>query len=308
MRIIFFILLESVRLFYLIISIILGISLLLPFKTQAASKAKAKKAPTAEEVLQQGREAFLNYKFDEASDLYDEYRKLISKSKQSPDENFETWEDQLVIATNAFGRVQKLEIIDSISLPRNSLFKAYKLSDNAGKIGAISRGRKGVEKEETGFSSSDGDFQVVSIADGNGNLRLNERWRLLDGDWENMEIKFGDQESQGDYAYPFMSGDGQTLYFANNGEESMGGYDLFVVQREPLTGEYLQPLNLGMPFNSPYDDIMLAVDEEKGLGWWATDRNSGDGKIMVYVYKLSDIRENYPPDTPDLIKHARLFD
>ena len=70
------------------------------------------------------------------------------------------------------------------------------------------------------------------------------------------------------------------------------------------TGEYLQPQNMGMPYNSPYDDYMLAIDEENNIGWWATDRNQIPGKVTIYVYIPNVTRENYSPDDSDVAAQA----
>ena len=96
--------------------------------------------------------------------------------------------------------------------------------------------------------------------------------------------------------FPFMMPDGVTLYFASDGEGSIGGYDIFVATRDAQSGEYLQPQNLGMPYNSPFDDYLLAIDEYNGVGWWATDRNRLGDNITVYLFKVNDTRVNYDPD------------
>lgn len=277
----------------------------------SATKAKPKKVTDANSVLQQGREAFLNYNFEEAADHYDTYRSLKTKAKQPFDENFEVWEAQLDVALNAFDKVQKIVVVDSITVPASSFYKSYKLAQSAGEIAPSNTFKlKGVANSgEIGFLNEWKDYLITVSPNEDGDLRLIENRKLLDGSWESHEILEGNFEKSGDYAFPFMSGDGQTLYFANNGDESMGGFDLFVAQKEPLTDVVLQPLNLGMPFNSPYDDFMMAIDEENGLGWWATNRNSEDGsEITIYVYRLDAVRKNYPSDTPDLVKFARLDD
>ena len=61
-----------------------------------------------------------------------------------------------------------------------------------------------------------------------------------------------------------------------------------------------------MPYNSPADDYMLAIDEVTGAGWWATDRNHIPGKVTIYLYVPTELRVNYSPDTPDLAQLARL--
>lgn len=268
--------------------------------------AKAKKVDP-EEVLKKGREAFLNYQFDEAADFYNEYRSLQTKAKQPIEEELEIWETELEIASNAFDRVQKIVVIDSISIPRSRFYEAYRLSQSAGGIAPFFQlSEDGDGNQELGYINEGRDYILFSKPNGEGELRLYEKTLLLDGNWEENESLQGDFDKIGDYSYPFMSTDGQTLYFANNGDDSMGGYDLFVAQKDALTGEYRQPLNLGMPFNSPYDDIMFALDEENGLGWWATDRNSFEGRVTVYVYLYEDVRKNYPVDTENLADYAKL--
>lgn len=274
------------------------------------AKTKSKKSVNADELLKRGREAFYNYDFEEAADLYDEYRSLKSKAKEEPDEELEIWETELSIASNAFERVQKVVIIDSISIDESNFFKAYKLANTAGGIGPVSSYLSNVNMpgKEIGFISEGGDYSVFPQINSDGDKRLMEANLLLDGQWEIRETLEGDFDKSGDYMFPFMSGDGQTLYFANDGEESMGGFDLFVAQKDPLTGEFLQPLNLGMPFNSPYDDYMLALDEETGVGWWATNRNSKDGTVTIFVYLIEDIRKNYSPDIDELPELAKVSD
>ena len=101
-----------------------------------------------------------------------------------------------------------------------------------------------------------------------------------------------------------MLPDGVTLYFANDGENSLGGYDIFISR---FNGQnFLQPQNIGMPYNSPFDDYLLAIDELTGAGWWATDRNQLGDRITIYRFIPRELRINYPVDTPDLASRARV--
>ncbi len=63
-----------------------------------------------------------------------------------------------------------------------------------------------------------------------------------------------------------------------------------------------------MPYNSPYDDYLLAIDEETGIGWWATDRNRLGDYITIYKFIPQELRINYPVDTENLGGLARLTD
>ena len=143
--------------------------------------------------------------------------------------------------------------------------------------------------------------------DSEGKVRLMESIRLTDGSWQKPVFTSETLDESGNADYPFMMPDGTTLYYAADGDESMGGFDIFVASRDAATGEYLQPQNLGMPYNSPYDDFMLAIDEENGVGWWATDRNQLDDKVTVYVFITNDLRNNYNPDEEeDIMAKARI--
>ncbi|MDE6740839.1 MAG: hypothetical protein K2J58_00745, partial [Muribaculaceae bacterium] len=133
--------------------------------------------------------------------------------------------------------------------------------------------------------------------------------RLTDGSWDSP-IKAGAILNDGGNARnPFMLSDGLTLYYSSNGDGSMGGYDLFVATKDPVTGEYRQPMGLGFPFNSPFNEYMMAIDEENGIGWWVTDRNRLDGQVSVYIFKTNAIRKNYVLDEEeDIIPLAKVSD
>lgn len=128
--------------------------------------------------------------------------------------------------------------------------------------------------------------------------------RLADGSWEQPE-PLGDVLNEGgDANFPFLMSDGVTLYFANDGENSLGGYDIFISRNN---GEkYLQPQNIGMPYNSPFDDYLLAIDEETGIGWWATDRNRIEDSVTIYRFIPQELRINYPVDTEGLTQYAKV--
>jgi hypothetical protein len=78
--------------------------------------------------------------------------------------------------------------------------------------------------------------------------------------------------------------DGLTLYFASTGHQSLGGYDLYVTRYNLATDSYLTPNQLNMPFNSPFNDYLIAIDEEKGIGWFASDRFQPADSVCIYTF------------------------
>lgn len=257
-----------------------------------------------------GRLAFLDYDFEKASELYGDFRRHRDKLGQVAGEDVEELERQLMAAENALERVERITVIDSIAVPTEGFFKSYKLPHSAGRL--LLPDEIPLKEKPDGavmaFINEGQDFMMWGEPDSVGNVHIVETMRLTDGTWQ-KPVATPSVLNNGGYAdYPFMMPDGVTLYYSSDGDDSMGGYDIFVVSRDPQTGEYLQPQNIGMPFNSPHDDFLLAIDEENGIGWWATDRNLLGDKLTIYVYKVNDLRKNYSPDEEDIVAKARLVD
>ena len=108
--------------------------------------------------------------------------------------------------------------------------------------------------------------------------------------------------------YPFMLGDGETLYFAAEGEEGLGGYDIYTSTYDKDTQRFLQPVNMGMPFNSEANDYMFVIDEYSNIGWFASDRNQPADTVCIYVF-VPESRKTYDPETytsEQITNYARI--
>jgi hypothetical protein len=121
-------------------------------------------------------------------------------------------------------------------------------------------------------------------ADEGNFYRLFTQSRLLDkwGDEKRLPDNINSSESNSNY--PFVLTDGVTVYYASEGNGSIGGYDLFATRYNIHSDTYLTPEQLGMPYNSFANDYMLVIDEVKGLGWFASDRNQPEGKVCIYLF------------------------
>ena len=229
------------------------------------------------------------------------------------------------------GHVQKINIVDSLLVDRDDFLRQYRLHVSAGRLlNADQLSEAGVPADENtfpevGFTNEFGDYMLWAQSDTTGVSRLAQRIKLIDGSWSAPELlpavlNFSEEpaepddedgESEGSAitisaSYPFMLDDGITLYYAADGPESLGGYDIFEAQRDPSDGSYLKPRNLGMPFNSPYDDYMMAIDAQTGVGWWVSDRNQLEDQLTLYIYQLTDQRVNVDPEDEDLMTYATL--
>jgi len=63
-----------------------------------------------------------------------------------------------------------------------------------------------------------------------------------------------------------------------------GGYDLASPPKILLPG-YIGNLKTWVCLTTPpYDDYMLVLDEENGIGWWSTMRNDLPDMTTIYVF------------------------
>lgn len=264
------------------------------------------------DLLSEGRQAYLNYDFELASEKYEKYSNILKKSPNaSGKELLDQYLRQLEIAENSLDNVQKIEIIDRIDVPASDYLKYLKLPATGGKLLSkeVSLLKNRQNMSDFAYSSESGDLMMWSENDADQKEVIVQSERLMDGSWE-KPVKIGDAiRESGNARNPFLLTDGLTLYFSGNGDESMGGYDLFVATKDPVSGEFRQPIALGYPFNSPFNEYLMAIDEDNGIGWWVTDRNRLEGQLTIYIFKTNDVRKNYVlEEEDDIIALARIDD
>ena len=244
--------------------------------------------------------AFDQYDFHDAEDKIARHKTLLAKARKSPDAEAEQIADRISLASAMLDHVEKITIIDSLAVDRSTFFKAFRLTPESGSLSALDG-----ESNTVVFMPESGDRKMWAEQD-SGKMVIKEAVRLLDGNWDDSQTLQGGVNTDADSNYPFMMADGTTLYYASNGNGSIGGYDIFMTRKDSDSGEYLQPQNVGMPYNSPYDDYLLAFDEVNGVGWWATDRNLYEDQITVYVFIIPSMRENYDIEDPNLAQYAAV--
>jgi len=79
----------------------------------------------------------------------------------------------------------------------------------------------------------------------------------------------------------FLSRDGKALFFASKGHNSMGGFDVFFSLKND-TGAWMPPQNMGLPTNSPNDDIFLVLDKNNKRGFLASYRADSKGNMDIF--------------------------
>ena len=96
--------------------------------------------------------------------------------------------------------------------------------------------------------------------------------RKPDGSWS-KPINLGpDINTDKSEKTPFMHFDQKTLYFMSNGHPGMGDFDLFKTTKIGDT-EWTEPINLGYPLNTKFQEGTLILDLSGEKGYFTSDRH-----------------------------------
>lgn len=249
---------------------------------------------------------YLTYRFEEAIEMYDQYIDILTKKKQ----NTEVYEQKADLAQKGLrmlDRTENVRIIDSIVVNKDNILEAYQLSEESGSLHSFNQF----------FGTADSIFSAVYMNQKERNIyygrKNDEGWYNLYTESKLMD-KWGDEKQlpnnintpDCDNSFPFVLSDGVTIYYASTNKESLGGYDLFITRYNTNTETYLAPEQMGMPYNSIYNDYMLVIDENKGLGWFVSDRFQPEGKACIYLFIPDDTRSRLESEDIDE-KRARAM-
>ena len=247
---------------------------------------------------------FYSYKFTEAIEFFQSYAASSTVNQVFlKDVNDKLQRSQ--IASRLINRVEEIEIIDSTSVNKNDFFPLYKLSKDEGSISFKKTNINNRYVDLFSFVTQRGDRKIYADMVGN-NIDIFTADKLLE-DWSHAEPISKNINSKADENYPFLMLDGVTLYFASTNHNSIGGYDIFMTRFNPNTNDYLLPDNIGMPFNSIYNDYLMVIDEIQGIGWFVSDRYQPTDKVIVYLFKYNENKKYInTDDTELLIEYAQL--
>lgn len=280
-------------------NIIIAVALLTALPALGAKPKARKPAWSALQAMERAWDAFRAYDADALDEVIDDWTDRLKKNQETPQELADL-QRQSVTLRNMLGRVEKITVVDSMQVDTADLMSVFRLSADAGKLGGTSR--------YTSYTPAGArELFYTAASDTTGHRVLMLADILDDGTHQNDRVIDLGFDENTDVAYPYMLADGSTLYFAANADidGSLGGYDIYMTRRDD-DGEWLEPTNVGMPYNSPGNDYMFMIDEGTGLGWFATDRNAPDGKVTVYVFLPNETRVNYDADTDGIADYARI--
>lgn len=221
------------------------------------------------------------YRISEAQQQYERYAKARPKEKETTLGTRNQYLDKL---QRAISRTEDIQIIDSLIVSKDAFLSAYKLSSDAGSLAAFNDIFDADRRIESTVYINGKGSKIYFGQPTNNKMSLFSMDKLLNGYGNEKKISNNNLGLTGNTNYPFVLTDGSTIYFAGQDENGLGGYDIYVTRYNLNNDTYLTPELLNMPFNSTANDYLYVFDEEKGIGWFATDRFQPEGRVCVYTF------------------------
>lgn len=210
------------------------------------------------------------------------------------------------------GMIEKLRTVDHLSLravyrlPKASFLRAYTLSRDLGQLYLCRDWFKDDRSQDmTCYVSGRSDKMIFAQKDSTNQIDLMLAYSYLAG-WSEAKSISPSINTPYNENYPYACSDGVTFYFASDRPGGLGGYDIYISSYNVGLNAYLKPSNMGMPYNSPYNDYLMVVDELQNVAWFVSDRASGLDSVTVYKYALSEGPKLDCSVSPELISKALL--
>ena len=106
--------------------------------------------------------------------------------------------------------------------------------------------------------------------------------RINDSTWGQPQNVGAMINTEGNEMFPTWDSEKGYLFFASDGLPGLGGMDIFVVKIEP-NGDMSEPVNLGAPINSTYDDFAIFYRDNES-GFFSSNRPGGKGSDDLYGF------------------------
>ena len=258
-------------------------------------------AQSATEAMNRGDKLREQYRFEEAIEAYESVDDTLLKAEVS---------DRILMAENGLSMMDFVYIPTVVArhrFPIEDFFLYYPLPD-----GRWRETPNQLDSTVHSFSKAtyipDGAQTIYwSAVDKEGirNIFMSE---YQDTVWSVPSLLNEYMTSASDEIYPMLSPDGSQLYFSSAGLHGIGGYDIYVSEKDPATGDWSVPVNMGFPYSSPADDFLFMNTEDSRYSVFASNRDCSKDSVWVYVLDYDDMPVRRALTDPDELKKiARLI-
>jgi outer membrane protein OmpA-like peptidoglycan-associated protein/tetratricopeptide (TPR) repeat protein len=110
-----------------------------------------------------------------------------------------------------------------------------------------------------------------------------------DGEWSEMR-KLSANVNHPKYwdSQPTIAADGLTLYFASDRPGGIGGIDLYLTKKDPKTGIWSAPQNLGPNINTPGDEKTPFIHSDSQTLYFSSNGHFGFGGYDIFLVRANE--------------------
>ncbi len=240
-----------------------------------------------------GKAYHLNFQFNSAITNYQVY--LTKSSDEVRKKEVRRQLEMCENGKNLLRQLSDLVVLEKKESDPQNFFRSYNLENIGGSIvvaadfqSKIDVKRKHIPliyfpaTSDTVYFSSYGDVDK-------GNKDIYYKTRTTAGTWSSAQTVKGMVNTNEDEDYPFLSADGQLLYFSSKGHNSMGGFDVFRSERVAGKHAFSTPINCDFAISTPDDDLFYITDSLGKHAYFASSRQSENGKVVVYKVRVTRV-------------------
>ncbi|HET6245859.1 MAG: PD40 domain-containing protein [Bacteroidetes bacterium] len=206
-----------------------------------------------------GKSYYYSYRFSKAITAYE----IFKKTAKAVDIEKLKINEEIVFCENGKKHVDNpsvIEVIKRHTVSFDHIIKIYSDIESGAKVLVIpedikSNNDKKKNYQSTLFLSPDKTHILFSSYGESDNKDIFSLRKLPNGEWS-IPFKLDVINTIYDEEFPFLSVDGKSLFFSSKGHETMGGFDIFKSDWDELNSSWKKPVNLGVPLNSPFDDLL----------------------------------------------------
>lgn len=260
-------------------------------------------------LVRLGDSLHARYRFEEACGAYREAMDILGDGAADPT-LLETVAGKLLLSENGVGMAEFAytpKVLDRRKFSIDDFFLYYPLPDKSWRMlpnQLDSSDVSGVSKAL--YAPSDASEIYFSAEDPAGYRKIHVT-ELEDTVWTYPSILDESNVSISDEIFPMVSDDGRSLYFSSSRLYGVGGYDLYVSRWDDDLGGWGEPVNMGFPYSSPYDDFLYFEDESEGCVFFASGRECSPDSVWVYVIEYDSMPVRHRAEDPEQLYRMSLM-
>lgn len=250
----------------------------------------------------------MEYRFEEACRAYEKAVDILEYDF-ADSLMIEAVSGKILLAENGLnmtGFAYTPKVVDRRKFPLEDFFLYFPLEDRSWRLAPNQLDSTSNVLSKALYAPSDAGRIYFSAEDQEGfrNIFMTE---LQDTVWTYPVTQNESVTMLSNEIYPMISADGRSLYFSSDGLYGVGGYDLYVSRWDDDLQGWSEPVNMGFPYSSPYDDFLYVSDESEGHVFFASNRECSPDSVWVYVLEYDSMPVRHSVEDPDeLLKLSRL--